>query len=157
MRRAGFTLIELAFVTAILVILLAASIPKFQHTADRLRIEQSMFHLVQTLRAAREQAVAENRPLVWVWDGHARESHLETVVKERLEKRGTVQASLASSVTLQINRAGRPVDCQCVRFFPDGTSDPTTTLTMNSQERVYTVTIHEATGQACLAAGTVAC
>ena len=119
-----------------------------------------MFHLVQTLRATRERAVAESRPLVWVWDEHARESHLETLVNgqvERLETRGTVQASLASSVTFQITRAGQPVDCQCVRFFPDGTSDPTTTLTMKGQERVYTVTIHEATGQACLAAGAVAC
>ena len=119
-----------------------------------------MFHLVQTLRAARERAVAESRPLVWVWDEQTHESHLETLVNgrvERLEKRGTVQASLASSVALQITRAGQPVDCQCVQFFPDGTSDPTTTLTMKGQERVYTVTIHEATGQACLAAGAVAC
>ena len=158
----GFTLIELAFVTALLVILLALAVPKFQSTAQRLRFEQSVMHLTQTLRAAREQAVAEARMMLWVWDDDSHQSHLEIVAEngqaERVQDRSNLQASLPATVNVEMVREGREAACRCVRFFPDGTSDPTTTLTLKEcQQQVYTITIHETTGSACLVAGTAAC
>ena len=157
----AFTLIELAFVTALLAILLAASLPKFQVTADRLRLEQSMFHLTQTLRAARERAVAEGREIVWVWDDDARRSHLEAQAVdgrlEQVDERAAMQASLASGAAVEMMRLHQQVGCRCIHFFPDGTSEPATTVTVKSPGRVYTVTVHETTGQACLAEGTAAC
>ncbi|MBI4341695.1 MAG: hypothetical protein HY598_05380 [Candidatus Omnitrophica bacterium] len=160
LRSVAFTLIELAFVTAILVILLAVSAPKFQQVAERLRTEQSIVHFAQTLRAARERAIAEARPVAWVWDEQARRTHLEAVGAdrrlERLEDR-MVSVALPSSVVVQISRQDQPVECRCIYFLPDGSSDPTTTLAVKSPTAVYTVTVHEATGWACLAAGTAAC
>ena len=158
----AFTLIELAFVTAVLVVLLALAVPKFQSTAQRLRFEQSVMHLTQTLRAARERAVAETRMMLWVWDDDTHQSHLATFTngqRERLEERSNLRASLPATVHVEILREVHQVDClDCVPFYPDGTSDTTTTLTLKErQQQVYTITIHETTGSACLVAGTAAC
>ena len=157
----AFTLIELAFVTALLAVLVAVSVPKFQRTANRLRLEQASAQLTQTLRYARERAVGEGREVDWIWDERARQSHLEALGEteqvERLDERAADRAVLPPAAILDLMRDGQLVDCRCVRFFPDGTGDPTTLTLKKNQETLYTITIHGATGQACLAAGAAAC
>ncbi len=152
----GFTLIELVLVAAVLGLLLLASIPRFQQTAQRLRLERSAFELTQLLRYAHARAAAEGIELIWVWDEKDRQAHLERLLENgqsaRLEERAASSAPLMGEASVSLIQAGEPVACECVRFFPDGTSEATT-LTVSLRESLYRITIDEATSQVLLAAG----
>ena len=155
----GFTLIELVFVMVILSILLAATLPRFSQTAQRLRTEQSAFEWTQLLRYAHVRAAAQGQEVIWRWDPSIHRAYLETVQNgevTRLQERTAQSASLTAEASVGITQADQPVDCQCVHFFPNGTSEPTT-VTLTFRKHVYTLHIDEATGQACLATGTAAC
>jgi len=145
---AGFTLIELALITVILGLLLTAAIPRLQQTARRMRVEQSAFELVQLLRAAHEQAVVGGREVVWVWDAEAGRARIEP---------GEAMTSRAfpEGLSVLLTQDGQAVACSCVRFFPEGTSEPAT-LTVRLQEQLITATVDDATGQVRLVPGAVA-
>jgi type II secretion system protein H len=159
----GFTLVEIILVSAILVILLLASVPRFSQTAQRLRVEQAAFELTQLLRVAHERAVFEGQDILWVWDGRARRARIEPGSSETFREPQDSGQPFSSRVlaesspcpegmSVSLTRTREPLDCNCVRFFPEGTSEPTT-LTMSFRERVYTVTVDEATSQALLSTG----
>ena len=147
-------------VASVLGILLVASVPRFAQTANRLRVEQAAFELTQLLRYARERAVAQGREVIWMWEDDTRQAHLEAVDENGhpapIPEHAARSTPLIPDASAALLRDDKAVECHCVRFFPDGTSE-STTLTVTFHERVYTVTVHEATGQTCLAAGTTAC
>ena len=162
----AFTLIELALVAVVLVILVAAAIPRLQQTALRLRVEQAASELTQLLRAAHEQAVASGGETVWVWDADARRARVEAApptnvgggaggadaapAMEPLRSR-----ALPEGFSVQLLLDGAPVECHCVRFFPEGTSEPAT-LTVSFQAHVMTATVDETTGHVVLLPGSAA-
>lgn len=145
---AGFTLVELALIMVILGVLLTAAIPRLQQTARRMRVEQSAFELAQLLRAAHEQAVAGGREVVWVWDAERGRARLEP--GETMMSR-----SFPEGLSVLLTQDGQAVACSCVRFFPEGTSEPAT-LTVRLQEQLITATVDDATGQVRLVPGAVA-
>ena len=168
--HAGFTLIELILVAVILSILLAASMPRFQQTARRLRAEQTVFEFVQLLRLSHERAVAEGREIVWVWDDESHRAQLyalttvdgDTAATARpIEDRFGRSARLVDDASLELEHPdgaggcpeGVPEQAACIRFFPDGTSEPTT-MTVAVGPRSYVVTVNEATSHAVLTTGT---
>lgn len=120
----GFTFVELVLVTVVLGILLATTVPRFSATAERLRLEQQAFELLQLFRTARARAVTEGMPIVWVWYPAERRVHLErhdpasgiTVLAER----ETRSATLPAGAALTITQGGQRVACDCVGFGPDG-------------------------------------
>jgi len=156
----GFTLIELALVAAVLVILVAAAIPGLQQTALRLRVEQAASELAQLLRAAHEQAVASGGETVWVWDAEARRARVEAGPATGGEGADGEAAARPTEVlrsralpegfAVQLALDGAPVECNCVRFFPEGTSEAAT-LTVSFQAHAMTATVDEATGYVALA------
>ena len=153
---AGFTLIEIVLVAVVLSVLLLGSVPGFQRTAQRLRLEQGAFELAGLARLARERAVDEARPIVWTWDEDRRRARIEPAQdaadpgesepSERLES-----GPLPAGTTVTLERDGRQVDCQCARFFPEGTAEGTV-VTLESGDHTYRVMI-DATGQTLVAAG----
>ncbi len=158
----GFTLIELALVCVVLGILLAASMPRFQQTAQRLRLEQGAFALRQFLQYAHERAVSENSTIRWVWNPQAHRAHLEQ--EQSLSSAATPpgessrvdeSAPLPKDAIVTLARDRQAVTCNCLRFFPDGTSEPTV-LTISQDEQTYTVSVDQATGQTRLTTGTAA-
>ena len=150
----GFTLIEVVLVAAVLAILLTASIPRFQQTAQRLRVEQAAFELAQWLRVAHERAVADNQEITWVWDAVAHRVLLERVRSG--DNPDLVEgASFPGGMSVSVSGAGGVAECDCVRFFPEGTSERAT-LTVSAGERAYTIAIDEATSQVRLSAGRAA-
>ena len=164
--HSAFTLIEVVLVSVILGVLLAAAVPRFQRTAQRLRVEQTAFELAQLLRVAHEQAVSESHETVWVWDDRALRVRVEPAIRgephepqdsgERLPTHGVIESSrLPEGISVSLTREDGPVDCHCVHFFPEGTAE-STTLTVSFREHVYTVTVDETTGQALLIAGVLA-
>ncbi len=155
----GFTLIEVVLVSVLVSLLLLATIPRFQRTAQRLRLERSVFELAQLLRSAHAQAVSEGSEHVLVWEDESRRAHLEKVPEEgapvRLEGRAAASAPLLEGAVVEIAQDGSRVACECVRFFPDGTSDPAT-VTVQLDERIYRMMIDGTTSQVAVAAGPAA-
>ena len=155
----GFTLIELALVAVILAILAAAAIPRLQQTALRLRVEQAASELAQLLRAAHEQAVASGEEMVWVWDPQASRARVEPAGAEGGEAvpagAALRSAALPDGFSVQLALDGEPAACNCVRFFPEGTSEPAT-LTVGFRTHVMTATVDETTGHVVLVPGAAA-
>ena len=163
----GFTLIELIIVCVILGILLPSSVPRLQPTAQRLRMEQAAFDVAQWLRVARECAVSECRECTWTWEEEARRMRISRGPggrggSEELDigspTAGRLPAespTLPEGAAIQVTRAGEPVACRCIRFFPDGTGEAAI-LSVEGAARVFTVTVDEATGRVLVAAGPVA-
>ena len=167
----GFTLIELILVFTVIGILLVASIPRFQQTQERLRVEQSAFDLTQLLRYAHALAAAQGNEIVWVWNASARRARLLAltvgddgrVSSQWLEGRAASSAALEEGASLSTQHQETPLGCprdvptdaQCIRFFPDGTSE-SAALILSLHERSYTVTIDGTTSQILLKTGPAA-
>lgn len=162
-RRQGFTLIELVLVCAVLGILLASSLPRFQQTAERLRLERSAFELTQLLRYARERAIAQGIDVIWRWDEANHRARVEgdpvagmgQPAAEAPDGGGRIaeSAPLPEGISVALTRDQAAVSCQCLRFFPDGTAE-TTTVRVSVQQLAYTAQVNGSTGQVVLAAGT---
>ena len=160
----GFTLIELILVSAVLGILLVASLPRFQQTARLLRVEQQAIELTQRLRYARELAVSTGHEVVWVWDPSERRARLlELLVAADGATSGSWiadQPEVGSAVEERAVLAPpdyeeSPIGCPqeappeaaCVYFFPNGTSE-SVGLTLQSPAQAYTIRLDGTTSKA---------
>lgn len=160
---AGFTLVEIVLVAIVIGALLVSSVPGFVRTMERLRAERSAFELAQLLRSAREQAVTGGDPVTWSWDPQTRRVRLEAIPEgpqppdpdEEPADGAEESAALPEGLDVTLERAQDPVDCRCVRFFPDGTGE-STTLVVTLNEHHYTITVQEATGQVGIRSGAAA-
>jgi Tfp pilus assembly protein FimT len=156
-------------VTVVIALLLAASIPRFAHTAQRLRVERVAFELTRLLRFAHERAVTQGREVAWAWETPAQRAILHEQLPTDDDADPTwrpVPSSrsvpLAGDASLHVTYEQEPLGCpeavagtSCVRFFPDGTSESSTvTLVVGGQR--YTATVDATTGRVVLAAGTPA-
>ena len=151
----SFTLVELVFVMAILGILLAASVPRFAQTSERLRLEQTAFQLAQMLRYAHERAVAEGREIVWQWDESGHRAQLYVMQDDglhSLEERFAMSPPLPPWVSVSLERTGDAA-VTGIGFLQDGTSEHTTITVAHGKEH-YVVTVDATTGQAVLSART---
>jgi len=162
----GFTLIEVMLVAATLGILLVWSAPRFQQTWERFRIEGTAVELTQLLRYAHERAVSQGDIIAWSWDRSARRATLQSFERqdpsqplpECAEGQSPLSPPLQSApvpdgVSVAVARAEQAVDC--IRFFPDGTSEPAT-LHVIQGRRDYTITVDGPTSRISLSAGVAA-
>lgn len=135
-------------------ILLSASVPRFQHTAQRLRAEQAAFELAQLLRAAHEHAVAQGGPIVWIWDAETRSARLWRMepTGQLIPLTGRISRSTVfpGELLVSTTRDRAPVDR--VTFFPDGTSD-SAAVAVTLRRQVYTITIDATTSHVALSPG----
>lgn len=175
-HRAGFTLIEVILVAVIIGILVAASVPRFKDTAQRLRTEQGAVLLAQQLRYARERAIAQGSAVVWVWDPQQRTTALYEASGEeppawRENPDGAVP-KVPAEVSLRVERQDDPLSCgdgvgpaacsgcQCLAFQPDGTNQDgasaPTTLALASRQLEYLITVDASSGDVRLSTGTAA-
>ncbi len=158
-RVIGFTLIELALIAVVLGVLLTAAIPRLSRSAQRLRVEQTAFELVHLLRAAHEQAVSLGVAMVWVWDAERLKARVQPDPDSTPDVGLPVGPSeiltgspVPAGMSVQLTRNEATVECRCVRFFPDGTSEPTT-LTVSLGDQTYTATVDAITSHVTLIAG----
>ena len=158
----GFTLIELTLVIVTLAIVLLAATPRLQQTAQRLRAEQAATELAQLMRMAHEQAVASGEETVWTWDAASHRARVERVSEEQSDASKsaapptstviTQSAPVPEGIAINVTRTEEPLDCWCVHFFPEGTSEKAT-LTVRLSEHTFTATVDEATSQILLSSG----
>ena len=57
-----------------------------------------------------------------------------------------------AGMSVQLTRNEATVECRCVRFFPEGTSEPTI-LTVSLGDQTYTATVDAITSHVTLIAG----
>jgi len=159
----GFTLIEVVLIATIISILLVASLPRFHHTAQRLRVEQAAFGLAQLLRFSHELSVTEGTDVIWAWQGVERASRVWELADDQglwRDRSPSRHATLAEGVSLAVGHGEPSLGCPeplmassaCVHFFPDGTSEPTT-LTVRLDDHTYRVTVDGTTSEVLLFAG----
>jgi type II secretory pathway pseudopilin PulG len=144
------TLVELVLVAVVLTILLTAAMPGLRRTSERIQAERAAFELAQLLRLAHERAVTEETETMWVWDAQRRRAYLEP-------GRMAESSTLPEELSLLLDRTGPAAsdECSCIRFFPEGTSEPTA-LTLTLHDQTYTLTVDGATSHVLLSAGTPA-
>ena len=141
--------------TVIIGILLTAAIPRLQQTALRMRVEQAAFELAQLLRLAHEQAITSDQEMVWVWDDQALRARVKPA-QETADALMVVEGSaMPEGLSVLVSRNGEGVSCRCVRFFPQGTSEPAT-LTVSLKEQVVTEAVDETTSRVAISAGSAA-
>lgn len=147
---AGFTFVELVFVTLILGILLVAAIPRLQRGWERLQVERAAFQLAQTLRTARTLAINQGQPIEWMWDAQIQQVALaapqadgSTVpIPGRLGQPHTIP----KDVPVTVLQSGQPVTH--ISFFPDGTSQTTSlVLGADSTHPFYQIALDGTTSQ----------
>jgi type II secretion system protein H len=161
---AGFTFIEVILVTILLAILLTTAMPKFQQTAQRLRLEQGTFELAQLLRYARERAIAEGRTMIWAWDHEARQASVQpeaedggdgAAAEDQDAVRWTRSGRLPAGSAVAVAVGEVLVDCACIRFFADGTADPVEVAIVDGMLRLA-ITVKGPTGEVRVATGPLA-
>lgn len=156
LSRRGFTFVELILVTLVMVILLAASLPAFSHSAARMRVERTAFSMAQLFRYARERAVSQSQTILWVWSPESRTVKLEQLseggARAALTGRFVESEAVAQDVTVSLIRDKDIVET--VGFFEDGTSE-SARLTLTHVQSQYTITVDGSTGQVTLVKGLV--
>ena len=115
-RAAGFTLVELLVVLAILVLVAGISVPYLRGSAsDRVRLEAATRRLAAALRLSRTAAVLRQTEIALVVDAERHEFSSAAVARETFDPDIAVRLKIAEPERLSPSRGG-------VRFFADGSS-----------------------------------
>lgn len=139
---AGFTLLEMLVVLAILGLVAALALPSLRRPPDSLRLEVATRTLASALRFSRAQAIARNADVVLTIHADRRifESSTGSVIK--LDQEISVEMIFAAP-----ERRGRAAGA--IRFFPDGTSSGGE-IVLTLDKRRARVSINWLTGEARL-------
>jgi len=143
--KAGFTLIEILVVLAIMVVLAAVVAPFGARPRERAALAKDAREIAEALRLTRSRAIVTNRPMVFLVD-----------VRQRLYRAGgaTVPASWPSGTRLALTTTEDQELSDAVgtiRFYPDGSSTGGGVAIAGAGGRYYVlvdwltggVTIHE--------------
>jgi general secretion pathway protein H len=139
---AGFTLVELLVVLAILSLAAALALPALQRPPDGLRLEAATRTLMSTLRFSRAQAIARNADVIVTMDVERRSVEPSTGSAIQLDRGISVEIIFASAERRR-SAAG------AIRFFPDGTSSGGDIMLTLNQRRAR-VSVNWLTGEARL-------
>jgi len=142
-NQAGFTLIEVLIVVAVIGVVAAITVPMVGDAMDRYSVISASQQVASTVRAGRFQAVARNirtqvnfdSPAVGqyqteIWDGMSWDALGEV---QRLSTGITFGDSIAD-VTLE--PSGRAPACPCTIVVTDGTEENDQTIIISSSGRV---------------------
>src|SRR5262245_49559904 len=137
---AGFTLLEILVVLAILGLVAALSLPTLRRPPDRLRLEAAARTLMRAIRFSRAAAIARNDDVIATL--HADRRVLESSTGS------VIQIDREISVEVIFAAAERPRGVAgAIRFFPDGTSTGgDIVLTLN--KRRARISVNWLTGEA---------
>ena len=154
---AGFTFLELVCVVAVLLILLAVALPRFQGTFQRLQTEQLAFEMAQLFRYAQAEAVMRRQTIACTFYPETSTFRLSAEVGDQrlpLEERLGKIGPLPARVHTEIRHGEEASDG--VRFFPNGGSEAAVVVLRDESGNVYRITIDEATGHAAVLSGVAA-
>ena len=156
-RPRGFTFIELMFVMITLGIVMAAVLPRFGESFDRLRTERVAFETAQLLRYAQSTAVVQRQVIECSLESEGRPLALGIRRGDELTPladRWAKGRPIPEPVRLAMTRDESKEDA--VSFFPDGTSDGATIAVGDESGSAFQIAVDAATGQVTILPGTAA-
>ncbi len=112
---AGFTLLELLIVLAIVVVVVGVALPRLTGPSDGARLQTAVGDLIGALRVTRVAAITRNMEMVLVIDLEQRTLQSPAVPPRRFEADIATQMKIADTERATRWRGG-------FRFFPDGSS-----------------------------------
>ena len=112
---AGFTLLEMLLVLAIIGLAAAIALPALRRPPDALRIEGAARTLMSALRFSRAPAIARNDDVIVTM--HADRRRLESSTGPAVQLDLEIAVEMVFAASEQRRRAAG-----AIRFFPDGTS-----------------------------------
>ncbi|HIG81149.1 MAG TPA: type II secretion system protein GspH [Verrucomicrobiales bacterium] len=164
-RRAGFTLVEIMVVVAIMGVLLGLALMNFHALNKKEPLEQAVSDLEGLCRRARTEAIVKSRPMDLTLDSEGRRFELATAphAQNAPDPDGLLIATVQEAVTL--DQAALPTGVEfeivlpeespdsetpgvvVIRFYPNGTAEPLEALMIMSGEGVYTLVLDPVTGR----------
>lgn len=139
---AGFTLLELLLVLAILGLVAALVLPALRRPPDNLRLEAASRTLASALRLSRAQAIARNTDVVLTIHADRRMFESSAGSAIQLDHEISVEMIFAAP-----ERRGRAAGA--IRFFPDGTSSGGE-IVLTLDKRRARISVNWLTGEARL-------
>lgn len=114
-RDAGFSLLEMIVVLAIIALVMSLSLPVFRTNRSGLRMEAKGHELCGMLRKARARAIALNQPTDVTFDLDRRSYRLDQDAEILLDARLTIDLVVADDRRELAKQGG-------FRFYPSGAS-----------------------------------
>ena len=143
MRQAGFTLLELLIVIALMGIIAALVVPMFGGPVSTSELRATARQLAAGLRLARSEAVSERRETFLVVDVAGKRFKVDREAREH---------ALPSKVDLKLFTAQSDLVSQnvgSIRFYPDGGSNGGR-ITVASGARKFDVDVDWLTGRVAI-------
>ena len=164
--NAGFTLVEMMVVVAIMGLLLGLAMLNFRAISQKEPLEQAVSDVEGLCRIARTEAIVKSRPMDLTINSETGQLLLSTapqatnspdsetgVLIAMVEEAVVIdQASLSSDVEMEIDIPEDIMDSETpgvvvIRFYPNGTAEPLQGLIMLPGEGVYTMILDPVTGR----------
>jgi prepilin-type N-terminal cleavage/methylation domain-containing protein len=148
----GFTLIELIFVTLIILVILGVSTPLFREAYDDMKLRDASGNVAKLMKYAREMAIMDRSKYRVCARSSSERYQLEI---QRAGQNGgggweTVESKLGR-ITLNVGDVNIKVSANEVVFYPDGSSDELVLQLSNRSGSVYTLTTAGTTGDVKIA------
>jgi type II secretion system protein H len=159
--NAGFTLVEMMVVVAIMGLLLGLAMLNFRAISQKEPLEQAVSDVEGLCRIARTEAIVKSRPMDLTINSETGQLLLSTAPQATnspdsetgVEEAVVIdQASLPSDVEMEIIIPEDIMDSETpgvvvIRFYPNGTAEPLQGLIMLPGEGVYTMILDPVTGR----------
>ena len=159
--NAGFTLVEMMVVVAIMGLLLGLAMLNFRAISQKEPLEQAVSDVEGLCRIARTEAIVKSRPMDLTINSETGQLLLSTAPQATnspdsetgVEEAVVIdQASLPSDVEMEIIIPEDIMDSETpgvvvIRFYPNGTAEPLQGLIMLPCEGVYTMILDPVTGR----------
>lgn len=136
-RRPGFTLIELAFTSILIVILIMLSTATFRRTLSNLALKDTSFNISNLITYAQEKAIIERKKFKLKLDFEKGTYRLvEAASPEDIEIRGRFGRVFALPRGISFQGARNEII-----FYPDGTTDKADIFINNTTKDRYKIAV----------------
>jgi general secretion pathway protein H len=136
---AGFTLVELLVVLAILGMAMAIALPRLLQPSPALQLDAAVRALIGAMRSTRSAAIAQNKELVFVLDVNSRSFASPVAREQALPRDAQMALKIAEPERESPSRGG-------IRFYPDGSASGGE-IVLNLKDKEGRICIHWLTGQ----------